>query len=676
MLRRSALVLLAVTALLAVPAPAAADPAQPGCPAPAPTACHGKPVPTQPNSAGSAPAGILGPFTVTDRHGVGIDHYDVYADDGGTFNVTGKLLLLVANLFFALARIWTGFTAWLIDWALRFGLVGVVAGPAQDLGTAYQTGLIGPLGLRHLFLTVTGAWCALLVFRGRVTRGIAEAALSLVISALAVTALADPVGLLLGPHGLMAQTRDVSVAVASLGLSHGVQADADPSAVSRPVTDALVDTLVRQPDEILNFGAVLDDPHHPDRCAATYDTIVATGPWYGHDGFIHPWDMMARCNPAYADYNRRPTIDRTFGAGFAMVAAIVINLLLDTVAIGLAVTPVLLAFEAVLAGAALVFAILPGPGRVLLYRRIGGITAALAGVIASVLFLTLFLTTIQAFLASGVHLSLPVRFLVIDVVAIGGWRWRKRLTAAARHLGTNTARRLEHARVGGAGHGGWITPATAGAAGGYALATYLGDTQRAFRRHVHRAQLATYRARRHLHAADRARRRGGPPTTSPGTPGPRTHTGSGRLIALLDATTTGRAAHRATTLAGGIGVTALKYTLGAPVYLPRATQTARRASARRSAILRGRFAQARAFRDEYTGNLSRLATTAATAANVARTGATHTTAAAILTATTLLGRQSPVTNPARQPVATPTAPRLPGGQTTGHPQPDQSNTGS
>ncbi|MEU9056253.1 hypothetical protein AB0D37_38685 [Streptomyces sp. NPDC048384] len=255
--------------------------------------------------------GLLDPLNVDTPEGVPVDRYELTADEDGPIDTALKFIL---SGIFALNRNVVGFSCWLIDWAYRFPVLDKLAGPAQDMSDAYQTHIVGPLGLAPLFLAWAFVFGLIMIMRGRFARGAGEIVLTLLISAIAATNVVRP-DVMLGYDGPIQQTQraalEAAVITANVGdtsvkkngpcdLITGPAQDTcrkteqDPAAqddtadakeredscdmvagpardtclsgeprlnaadVSKPITRTLTDTLVVQPYMLLEYGQTID----------------------------------------------------------------------------------------------------------------------------------------------------------------------------------------------------------------------------------------------------------------------------------------------------------------------------------------------------------------------------------------------------------------------------------
>ncbi|MFV2198873.1 type IV secretion system protein [Nocardiopsis sp. LOL_012] len=528
--------------------------------------------PTDPATT-DTPDGLLAPFTLTDPHGVPYDHYDITADTGGWQDWHLKLNLWLADSVMALNRTIVGGALWLLDWAFRFEAATLITEPARTIGDTYQSQIIDRLGLPAFLLLLGAAWCAVHMMRGRVALGAGELAITLLISALATTVLADPAEVLLGEDGMLMHTRDTAMALTSVTLTHGTSASTDPHQAAQPLTDALTDVLIVQPHQALNYGQTLDETHP---CWDTYRQIVEQGPW-GDDPA--PRDMMDDAGCAdLADYNADPTMDRLLGTVLLLAASLIVNLLLVLLVCALLIAVIAMGVYVLLCPLVLVAALLPGGGRQLLWRWIGGVAKTLLAIIAICVFIAIFTVMIGAFMDASTDLPLVARFALVDLVALGGLIGHRKLINAGNRASQRLTRKLETARLGGTRGPGWLGPARGTPGLSPISATgALRDARSEFNR-------VADPARRVSALATRAWK-GNPRTGTPAPPG------AGRLHQRLSQSRGGRLALGTAKAAGMAGKIALGTTIGAPIALPKATAMVKTAAKARSATTKARLAR-------------------------------------------------------------------------------------
>ena len=599
-----------------------ADPsASAGPSAPSGTPSGGEKKDKEHNAGVAADAGILGPLSATDPDGVPLGHYDLFADTD--WDPIAKVLLFVANLFFAIARTIIGISVWILDLALSFGLLDMLRGPVESLNTALEVQIIGPLQLRDLVLTIAGVIILWLWVRGRSGKAIKEAAMTAVIAALAAVFLANPAQALMGDHGLLTTARDFSTEVGAVALG----TDADPSSstsVSGPLRDGLIEQLVVKPHQLLQYGRILDDPKNPDPCLAAYKGIVASGPWWSDNEI--PLLMMEDCNEDLATYADESSLfERVMGALALLIAVCFIGPLVVTLAGGVIYVTFVLARDAVVLVFDAIRGQLPGAGRDALINRLQSLLQVFLMVVLSVFALVGFLLVVRAVLGTSGQ-SLMARLVVLDLAAIAMWKFRKRISMTVAKTAHNITAKLHSANQSPPQPSRWNpaavgTGAVLGAGAGALVAAHQRAGELKGKFIVPKSDAAA--------PVPTSPSPGSPalqpnslspvvssrPSTSPPAPAPRLRDRVAAAPAGQKIAATGRGAKKVSSLAAAAAGLGLKSTIGLPVYGPRAARTLSRvrqqrlsnAKARvRAAADAGRAGvdNARAFGREYVSGLT------------------------------------------------------------------------
>lgn len=382
--------------------------------------------------------GVLGPLNPEDRHGYPLDHYEVTGDSGGALDVDRKVLLLLTSGTFALIRWVIGLAVWLVEWVLDFKMTGYLLEPVVKLSEVIEAHLLGGVGLAGFLLVVAAVMCGVWILRGRTSKGASEIAITLVIAAAATAYITSPARVVFGEDGLLSKTRDLSLEIATLVVSGGTDQTGDTRQITSRIETIFVDTFVRKPHQLINYGIVLDgDPGH--RCLSVYNDIVADGP--NHDEG-EPWERMGDCDEQLGEFNATPTWDRFGAAILTLVAALFVAVLAILIVLTLLVTQLWLVLETIRLLVGLVVGLVPGAGRAQLWRALGGIAAALAAVVATVGFLAVFVVLIRGLLAAAKDQSLFVRFLLLDVALFCGLSWYKKVVAGSRTIAAGISTRL------------------------------------------------------------------------------------------------------------------------------------------------------------------------------------------------------------------------------------------
>ncbi|GAB3435109.1 hypothetical protein [Flindersiella endophytica] len=388
----------------------------------------------------AADGGVLGPLNPADANGITIDHYDITADNGGALDFGRKVLIFFTNAAFAINRWVVGLASWLVEWVLDFKITNYLLGPVIKLSQVLESHLIIGTGLGAFALTLAAVVCGMWVLRGRRSKGLTEFAVTLVIAAFAATYISSPASTVFGPTGLLGKTRDLSLEVGSLVITDGRSSTGGSAKVTSEVRAMFVDTFVRKPHQLINYGELFDaDPQRPHRCLRVYNDLLADGPWGSSP---EPRTRMTACDPELADFNREATWDRLGAALLSVIAALFVGVLAILISLTLLASQLWLVLETIRLLFALVIGLVPGPGRRQLWKAIGGLAAALAGVIATIVSLMLYVVVVRALLTAAGNQWLFVRFLLLDVAIFCGFAWYKKLLAGSRSVAARISTRF------------------------------------------------------------------------------------------------------------------------------------------------------------------------------------------------------------------------------------------
>ncbi len=294
-------------------------------------------------------------------------------------------------------------------------------------------------GLAPTFLTIMAAVCAVHMFRGRWTLGAFDLVVGCAIAALAVGGLSNPVGLVTGQSGYIMQSRDLGLELSS-GLAHNGDTTSNADQMREQTSAMLVDTFIRMPAEMINFGRSLQG----DPCEAKYDEVMRSGP-HGGDDTVR--DAMKKCDAAMGDYANNPNSGMAISAIILWPAALLVLLfaLLLCVAVMLAAATVL--YESLKLLVVMVWAILPGDARGSLWQTLANVVMALATMTFAVVFLAGYLLLLQSVFSStnsGGN-AVMVTFIFIDLLIFMGiilfWKGRTALKRSAARLAGVLAKR-------------------------------------------------------------------------------------------------------------------------------------------------------------------------------------------------------------------------------------------
>ncbi|MFB8087328.1 hypothetical protein [Streptomyces sp. NPDC055992] len=410
----------------------------------------------------AAHGGVLSAFDVTDRDGNPVSSYRIYSDTGDWNDWDLSVEGFLVEMMFLGNKWLVSFACFLISWSLSFSLAGLLLKPALQVSSSLYGSVVMQLGLPLLFLTFTLVVASFHLLFGNRIRGWGEMAAALVISALAIGALASPPQLLLSKDtGVVASVRNLAVETAALvldkepidtarpttdagwernpsGTSVGAQVRSVPGALARPITDAIVDAFVARPAMLLSYDRTFDGEcgkkfRNSRIEQAVFDQEVDEGMDKGKSALknlpglgaalpdkVSDWltdtavdlttsqvrDMIQQSGPVAAFEKdcvkdasvKKASMDKVGGAAFMLLAAFLTCAFITVLGCGFLFAQVNIALEAMIAKVALAAGILPGPGRAWLWDRAAAIARSLALMLACVISLAVFIVIINTVL--------------------------------------------------------------------------------------------------------------------------------------------------------------------------------------------------------------------------------------------------------------------------------------
>ncbi|MFG2885739.1 hypothetical protein ACGFYV_26180 [Streptomyces sp. NPDC048297] len=576
--------------------------------------------------------GVLNAFEVTDKQGLPISAYRIVSDNGGVTDIPGQIQGVTTQALFENTKWVVAFGCWLISWALSWALASLFLRPALKLSDALYNQTIVQLGVPGLLMAYSGVVAFWNITFGNRSRGWGEIAASTVIGALAVSTFAAPPQLLLGRQdGAVGKARDLGIAVYAITTGHedaltktGQITETKARDLTRTVTDGIVEAFVVRPSFLLSYNQQLSptcvDLYSDSRVQTAFfndqvdgikkkinaapqafdivpgvvgdlrDAITNKAVDYVANDLLgmNPSDDFEKACVKDAGAAKKSSWDKVFGALFVFIAAVLMTMLLVTTAFFYLSTQMRLVIEAVLARVALAAGIMPGPGRAWLWERAANIVRLLGLLVVLVVGLAVAIVLVTALLNADFGDNagaLPARFVAVDVAVISCFTFRKRITKRSKAWATSARTRLGASPLGGS------SPALM--------------NQDAGRRRSLASTLATTALMVGAIAATGGAAAGGVAAGGSGSLmalGGRGATALGTRMAVRGTTAMANGATRAVAgsakAAYSAGKFGLKYSVGAPVYLPQAARAAHTAikaapgsMARSAAQLRSRLTQ-------------------------------------------------------------------------------------
>ncbi|MEU1273611.1 hypothetical protein [Streptomyces sp. NPDC005799] len=253
---------------------------------------------------------LLAPLNIYSSEGVPIDGYDLNASGGSIVDFKGQALAFALSGLFTLIRLLVGLAGWAIEVALRFPLLKILTQPAQNTADVYGHIIVDTLGIKGLLLAWAFVFAGFMIVRGRVGRGLGEIFLTLLIGAIAASALIRP-DTLLGPNGPLGQSQQIAAEVAQQSVDSydwggkiaskspcdGMAGNAEikceeleaqkpvsAADVARPLQDSITNALIVKPYMLLEYGRILDPAKASDRKAYAVHLKWISGGYHASSG--------------------------------------------------------------------------------------------------------------------------------------------------------------------------------------------------------------------------------------------------------------------------------------------------------------------------------------------------------------------------------------------------------
>lgn len=376
-------------------------------------------------------------FNGKDSHGVYLCQYELSLDRGGVSNPVKVIWAAMVDLVWALHTFVVLLGSWFLDFTFSMKWVTWMSYPAMKLGDGLEH-MVDRFGATSALLTITALVAVLFMARGRWALGIFELGMALIVASLLTGVLSNPVRTFAGPGGLIMDARDLGAEVA-VGLQ-------DPSAVGstedlrRMFSGRLVETFVRKPQQLINYGAVIDGT----KCEVKYDQVIKKGPYGSGDNHAPPLEAMKECNKSYGEVGENPGPAMFMSAVALGPVAWIANFFVFVLCFFVWVAVMSAIYQAIKLVVALVMALLPGGARGSLWMTFAELTIALVMIVFTMVFLSGYLILIQE-IYSIEGVPAMVLFYLTDVLLVVGvvvyWKARKRIKEATDRLAAAMSKR-------------------------------------------------------------------------------------------------------------------------------------------------------------------------------------------------------------------------------------------
>lgn len=369
--------------------------------------------------------GPLAAITAHDHLNNPVAAYELSIDEGQMHRAQEKIFPgMLLKWIWMYYLICIGNALMLVNIILEFKFITWLEGPALMIEQTLAA-VIDQIGILGLLLTISAAIAGWHALRGRIGQAITQFIVACTIGALAGGLLSSPVGLLSGEDGLLRNASDfgneLTTELMGTDPESGEMVHSD-GGLSNTVTTELVETFVRLPHQLVNYGANLD-AEGDENCINTYNDMLGQSPWGRNPGFRD--NIASACGEQYKDAaiepaNLIPTALIVAPGGGALTLAIVV------VALAVFLACVWAFVEGALLGVHLLKGILPGEGRADMWRSIGVIATAVV-VVAMALFCVALLVLVIRAVHEGMADENPYMiFIVVDLALLVGvvllWR--------------------------------------------------------------------------------------------------------------------------------------------------------------------------------------------------------------------------------------------------------------
>ncbi|MFE2961003.1 hypothetical protein [Nocardia tengchongensis] len=205
-------------------------------------------------SGGSGIDGI-GWMNLHDSAGVPLQNYRFVSEDGGLLHPKITIIATILGLETIGYMVMVGSALGLVDYTMSFSWLDLFAVPLRGLARTLSSQFATPIVL--LTAATVGSFCAAWFWlRGYHAKAMTQVSFMLMVAVLGPMFLAEPLADVLSKDGLLAQGRDLGIAVAA-----GLTGDSrpHPAGVLASMHNGLPDSLARNPLQVWNFGHVVDN---------------------------------------------------------------------------------------------------------------------------------------------------------------------------------------------------------------------------------------------------------------------------------------------------------------------------------------------------------------------------------------------------------------------------------
>lgn len=209
-------------------------------------------------------------MNIRDSAGVHLSDYAFVSDPGGLLDPGATVLWAVLGLEFVGYMIIVTTAIWFIGYTLSFAWLDLFATALRRVADALAEQIATPAALVTA-ATIGAFFVAWFIVRGFHARAVVQTTIMLAVAVLGPLFLAAPLAGVLDSEGVLAQGRDVGVAIAA-GLDGSDDRNSD--VLLTGLQEEMADNFARRPVQVWNFGHIVDDR---SACAAAWSAGMTSG---------------------------------------------------------------------------------------------------------------------------------------------------------------------------------------------------------------------------------------------------------------------------------------------------------------------------------------------------------------------------------------------------------------
>lgn len=390
---------------------------------------------------------LLSWIDLLDSHNIPLWNYKLSIDTGGA-DSPGKFFWgTITEIAWAGYQMGTAVAIWFNDWVQSMKWLAPIERPFIRIGEVLSE-LVNQMGPVPVFLGVTAAIGALMVFIGKRVGGWWEIAIVVVIASMSSVIFSNPVSMVVGQDGLIAKSQHVGLQVStSLANPNDFDENADAATLRKKQTGQLVTTFIRKPHQMINYGGVLDG----SKCESTYDDVMYTSTDLDLYGIMNDSvnnvagsdnsalrEKVGKCSKGLQKWADNPDTNMATSSLAINPAAAIILFFLMVLGGSVLVAGISALVEALKLIVLFVLGLLPGGGRRSLMQSLSDVGMSLVVVAYSAIFLGVYMQVVAAMFNTGGGTQTPKTFVIVDILlVVGGFiflRHRRQLKAAAERL--------------------------------------------------------------------------------------------------------------------------------------------------------------------------------------------------------------------------------------------------